>query len=165
MQKLLVLPPRAGAFPWTTPLSRDKLTRVLELPRAAKQVLVVRKDLKMRKGKIGAQCGHAAMKAMLDLCSRTIDTQGMRTLRFEYGPDSPWVAWLESGFAKVCVYVESEEALIQVFQSARQAGIPAALVTDSGRTEFGGVPTRTVVAIGPGWIDEVDAITGELPLY
>lgn len=138
---------------------------MLELRRPAKQVLVVRKDLKMRKGKIGAQCGHAAMKALLDGCSRSIGAQGHRVVRFEYGADSPWAAWLEAGSAKVCVYVESEAALMAVYEQARRAGLPAALVTDSGRTEFGGVPTRTVVAVGPGWTEEVDAITGELPLY
>lgn len=133
--------------------------------RAAKQVLVVRKDLKMRKGKIGAQCGHAAMKTMLDGMSRTIDQDGHRVIRFEYGPHTPWARWLESGFAKVCVYVDSEEELLDVYERARTAGIPASLIVDSGRTEFGGVPTRTVVAVGPGWIEDVDAVTGHLPLY
>lgn len=136
-----------------------------DLRRPAKQVLVVRKDLKMRKGKIGAQCGHASLKVLLDRCSRTIDQSGHRIVRFEYGPGSPWAAWLETGSAKVCVYVESEEALLEVYERARAAGLPAALVTDSGRTEFSGVPTRTVVAVGPGWVEEVDAITGMLPLY
>ncbi len=133
--------------------------------RPVKQVLVVRKDLKMRKGKIGAQCGHAAMKALLDRCGRTIDGDGRRVVRFEYGPDSPWALWLERGSAKVCVYVESEASLMDVYDRALGAGIPAALVVDSGRTEFGGVPTRTVVAVGPHWADEVDLVTGELPLY
>lgn len=133
--------------------------------RTVKQVLVVRKDLKMRKGKIGAQCGHAAMKAMLDACSLTIDGDGRRLVRFEYGPSSPWTPWLESGSAKVCVYVESEAELLEVYEKARAAGLVAALVTDSGRTEFGGVPTRTVVAVGPGWVEDIDPITGHLPLY
>lgn len=137
----------------------------MDIRRPAKQVLVVRKDLKMRKGKIGAQCGHASNKALLDRCARTIDGNGRRVLSFEYGPESPWASWLESGSAKVCVYVESEEALMEVYEKARSAGLPAALIVDSGRTEFGGVPTRTVVAVGPGWLEDVDAVTGELPLY
>jgi PTH2 family peptidyl-tRNA hydrolase len=137
----------------------------VEPKRAVKQVLVVRKDLKMRKGKIGAQCGHASMKALLDLSSRTIDREGRRILRFEYGPRTPWATWLERGSAKVCVYVESEAALVDVFTRAQAAGLPASMVMDSGRTEFGGVPTRTVVAVGPGWADDVDAVTGDLPLY
>lgn len=136
-----------------------------EIRRSAKQVLVVRKDLKMRKGKIGAQCGHASMAAMLNRCARTIDGEGRRVLTFEYGPETPWVAWLERGFAKVCVYVESEQALLEVYERALGAALPAALITDSGRTEFGGVATRTVAAVGPGWVEEVDAITGDLPLY
>ena len=119
----------------------------------------------MRKGKIGAQCAHASMKALLDLCARSVDQGGHRVLRFEYGPDTPWAVWLESGFAKVCVYVDTEEQLLDVYRRAREASLPSALIVDSGRTEFSGVPTRTVVAVGPGWTEEVDAITGELPLY
>jgi PTH2 family peptidyl-tRNA hydrolase len=61
--------------------------------------------------------------------------------------------------------VESEAALVDVFTRAQAAGLPASMVMDSGRTEFGGVPTRTVVAVGPGWADDVDAVTGDLPLY
>ena len=133
--------------------------------RTTKQVLVVRKDLKMRKGKIGAQCAHAAMKVMLDLCSRSISQSGHRILRFEYDAETPWANWLESGFAKVCVYVENESELLEVYEQARAADLPASLIVDSGRTEFGGVPTRTVVAIGPAWIADIDKITGHLPLY
>jgi PTH2 family peptidyl-tRNA hydrolase len=38
------------------------------------------------------------------------------------------------------------------------------LITDAGATEFHGVPTHTCCAVGPAWTDEVDAITGALPL-
>ena len=38
------------------------------------------------------------------------------------------------------------------------------LITDAGHTEFHGVPTRTCLAIGPAWSDEIDAITGGLQL-
>ncbi|MBX2811236.1 MAG: aminoacyl-tRNA hydrolase [Myxococcales bacterium] len=134
-------------------------------PRPTKQVLVVRKDLKMRKGKIGAQCAHAAMKVMLDLCSRTIDSSGQRIVRFEYNGYSPWARWLESGSAKVCVYVNSEQELIDIYTKARSTGLPSAMIVDSGRTEFNGVPTRTVVAVGPAWVEDVDEVTGHLPLY
>jgi PTH2 family peptidyl-tRNA hydrolase len=42
--------------------------------------------------------------------------------------------------------------------------VSCALVVDAGATEFHGVPTKTCCAVGPGWTDEVDAITGALPL-
>lgn len=133
--------------------------------RQAKQVLVVRKDLKMRKGKVGAQCAHASTKAILSQGSRVIYPDGKRLFRFEYGIESPWAQWLESGSAKVCVYVEDEQALLDVYEKALSLGLPATMIVDSGRTEFGGIPTRTVVAVGPGWVDEVDAVTGGLTLY
>ena len=42
----------------------------------------------------------------------------------------------------------------------QQAGLPTALITDGGRTEFHGVPTHTTVAIGPARADQIDQITG-----
>lgn len=129
-----------------------------------KQTLVVRKDLKMRKGKIGAQCAHAAMKVLMDRMPPVLQGNEIhRTL--VYPSDSAWARWLEGRFTKVCVYVDSEEALDEVYHRAKQAGLPAALIIDSGRTEFGGQPTKTVVAVGPADREDVDRITGDLPLY
>ena len=130
--------------------------------RRAKQVLVVRKDLTMRKGKIAAQCAHASLMVLLDRMPGSGIAPRTRTLSDE--PGSALAAWLEGSFAKVCVYVQSAEELDRVHREALARGLPAALVVDSGRTEFHGVPTPTVAAIGPGWIDEVDAVTGDLPL-
>jgi peptidyl-tRNA hydrolase, PTH2 family len=61
------------------------------------------------------------------------------------------------------VSVTSEAALDDVVARARAAGLPVSLIVDRGKTEFQGVPTKTCCA-GPAWADEVDAITGELPL-
>ncbi len=135
-------------------------------PRRAKQVLVVRKDLGMRKGKIAAQCAHASMKVLLDAMPSAPDSEHpedrLRVLR--YTSSSALGHWLDGAFAKICVYVQSEEALEEIYQRALEAKLPAALIIDSGRTEFAGVPTKTVVAVGPAWIDEVDEVTGGLPL-
>lgn len=139
-----------------------------------KQVLVVRKDLKMRTGKVGAQCAHASMKVLLDLMTKERISEG-------YNPNEPevrvnqkwslWLAhnspallWLEGKFAKVTVYVNSEEELEDVYQQAQSAALPCALIIDEGRTEFHGIPTKTVVAIGPEFSDRIDLITGHLPL-
>ncbi len=126
-------------------------------------MLVVRKDLKMRKGKIAAQCAHASMMVLLRQMAIE-DASGMRRRTLEYAPGTPLAAWLDGAFTKVCVYVDSESALDDVYAKALENGVLAARVVDSGRTEFAGVPTKTVVAVGPAWIDDVDAITGELPL-
>ncbi|HJL01633.1 MAG TPA: aminoacyl-tRNA hydrolase [Polyangiaceae bacterium LLY-WYZ-15_(1-7)] len=132
-------------------------------PSEAKQVLVVRKDLRMRKGKIAAQCAHASMKVLLErMAPERAGGEVRRTLR--YRPEEPLGAWLDGRFTKVCVYVESEEALDAVYAKARELGVPVARIVDSGRTEFGGVPTKTVVAVGPDWRERVDLVTGDLPL-
>lgn len=126
--------------------------------RPVKQVIVMRKDLNMRKGKMIAQGAHAAMKVLLD--ASTSRTDDAITLAL-----TPAMAeWLGGRFTKVCVSVDSEAALDEVCRRAAEAGVPHALIVDSGKTEFGGVPTKTCAAVGPAWSEEVDAITGALGL-
>jgi PTH2 family peptidyl-tRNA hydrolase len=127
-------------------------------PRTAKQVIVMRKDLGMRKGKMIAQGAHASMKVLVD-AAQVSDEAIVIAL------DAPTREWLVSGrFTKVCVSVDSEAALDAIVANARSANLPCALIVDSGRTEFHGVPTKTCCAVGPAWADAVDAITGALPL-
>jgi PTH2 family peptidyl-tRNA hydrolase len=112
-----------------------------------KQIIVVRKDLGMRAGKMVAQGAHASLAATLAHL------------------DDPRVQqWLHGAFAKVCVRVESEAELIAVYEAARAAGLVTALITDSGRTEFHGVPTKTCIAVGPDTDDNLRPITGALKL-
>lgn len=73
--------------------------------------------------------------------------------------------WITRGMAKVCLKVNSEEELLACHDQARQAGLESHLIRDSGRTEFGGVPTLTACAIGPDTPERIDAITGDLTLY
>ena len=122
-----------------------------------KQVIVMRHDLKMRRGKQIAQGAHASMSF---LCRR-LQEAGSVSL-----DDLTDVhrAWLTGAFAKVCCRVDSEEELMQVHDKAVEAGLEVYLITDSGRTEFHGQPTRTCLAIGPEEADKIDAITGHLQL-
>jgi PTH2 family peptidyl-tRNA hydrolase len=129
------------------------------MDRTAKQVIVMRKDLGMRKGKMIAQGAHASMKVILD--AGRIDHDGGS---FALSLTPALTSWLGGRFTKVCVSVDSEAALVEIVERASAAGVPCALITDSGATEFHGVPTRTCCAVGPAWTDEVDAITGGLPL-
>jgi len=129
---------------------------------AIKQVLVVRKDLNMRKGKIGAQCAHAALKVFFDRGS--LEGKKRNTiLKIRMWKDA--IEWYQSAFTKICVYVESEAELIEIYQKACKADIPSSIITDSGRTEFRGVPTKTVVAVGPFDSGAIDKVTGHLKLY
>ena len=127
------------------------------MTRTAKQVIVMRKDLGMRKGKMIAQGAHASLKVL-------VDRGELAGATFAIALTEPMTAWLGGRFTKVCVSVDSEAALDAVVEKARAAGVPCALIVDAGTTEFRGVPTKTCCAVGPAWTDEVDAITGGLPL-
>ena len=128
-----------------------------------KQVIVVRKDLGMRKGKMIAQGAHASMAALLHYRNPTREAEaGEGVVVLEIPPAMK--AWLDGRFTKIAVSVDSEEALVEIHQRATEAGLPCALIRDAGRTEFGGTPTLTACAVGPAMPEQVDAITGELKL-
>jgi peptidyl-tRNA hydrolase, PTH2 family len=122
-----------------------------------KQVIVMRHDLKMRRGKQIAQGAHASMSF---LCRR-LQKAGSVSLD---GLTDAQRAWLTGAFAKVCCRVDSEEELMQIHDRAVEAGLEVHLITDSGRTEFHGQPTQTCLAIGPDEADKIDQITGHLQL-
>ena len=124
-----------------------------------KQVLVIRKDLKMRRGKEISQCAHASMKVFFD--NGRIFPEN--TLVVNITPQMK--QWIEGIFTKIAVYVESEQELVDIYKKAKEAGCPCSLIEDNGLTEFKGVKTKTVVAIGPDESEIIDKITGHLKLY
>lgn len=136
-----------------------------------KQVIIIRKDLKMRRGKEIAQGSHASMKF---LCKRLQEHQAVKVADLAHHGVSclplsifskEEFIWITGSFAKICLRVESEEELLAVYDQAQKAGLITELVTDKGLTEFNGVPTNTAVAIGPDRASKIDKITGELKLY
>lgn len=137
----------------------------------AKQMIVMRRDLKMRKGKIAAQAGHACVDAVLKALAAH-RSQGLAAALaddgepvFAAGDDSALAAWFSAGVAKVCVYVDGEEALLDVAEQGMDRGFVVSLVRDAGITEFHGETTYTCLAFEPLFPEQVDPITGDLPLY
>ena len=123
-----------------------------------KQVLLVREDLTMRKGKIAAQAAHASMGAFMLGVSFCDDDKGEYLLSGAVTKDH--FEWFSGGHAKITLGVKGEEELLLAQELANKSGLPCYLVVDSGKTEFHGVPTRTVLCIGPAKSDEIDKITG-----
>ena len=130
--------------------------------RPTKQVIVIRRDLRMRRGKEIAQGAHASTAW---LANRVIQGMTPNGTVDHVALSAAERAWLESGFRKVTVKVSSEEELMAVHGKAVEAGLVVHLVTDRGLTEFGGIPTRTCLAVGPDYDDLVDPVTGDLELY
>ena len=137
----------------------------------SKMMIVMRRDLKMRKGKIAAQAGHACIDAIIMALNKEgrvndfeITDDGI-ILKDTDKPTTPLSDWFKYGCAKICVYVDSEEELIDIAEKAKEKDIIAAVITDAGMTEFHGVPTKTCLALEPLPAEVADELTGNLPLY
>ena len=117
-----------------------------------KQVIVMRKDLNMRKGKMVAQGSHASIAF---LTRKLEKNENLTELQKK---------WLDDSFVKVCVGVDSEQELLAINDKAIALGLECHLVTDKGLTEFNGIPTITCLAIGPDFSEKIDSITGYLKL-
>ncbi|XP_068153151.1 probable peptidyl-tRNA hydrolase 2 [Drosophila tropicalis] len=113
-----------------------------------KMVLVVRNDLKMGKGKIAAQCGHAAVGAYQQAVKKT-----PRLLR----------SWENCGCAKIAVRVESEPEMMAIKRAAEKQLLNTCLIRDAGRTQIA-ANSKTVLAIGPANATDIDLVTGHLKL-
>lgn len=114
-----------------------------------KMILVVRNDLKMGKGKVAAQCSHAAVSAYKQVQARN---------------PSLLKQWEYCGQPKVVVKAPDEDTLIDLLGHAKEVGLPVSLIQDAGRTQV--TPgSRTVLGIGPGPADLIDRVTGDLKLY
>ena len=113
-----------------------------------KLVCVVNQSLKMGKGKIAAQVGHASIQAFLGA-----------------GVSHPQhvEAWLAEGQKKICVKTPEASDFDALTHLARQRDIPVHLVRDAGHTQ---IPkgSATVLALGPFNETALDELTGHLKL-
>lgn len=110
-----------------------------------KQVILIRTDLKMPKGKIAAQAAHASVDAVLKSDKSMVDS------------------WRSQGMKKVALKVSDEKELIKYFQHAKDNGLTASLITDAGKN-YVAPGTKTAVAIGPDDEEKIDEVTGELKM-
>ncbi len=110
-----------------------------------KQVILVRSDLEMGKGKIAAQVAHAAVDASLK------------------APSALLKAWRTQGMPKIVLKVNSLAELHKHKAMAEDLGLATAVITDAGHTQVepGSV---TCMAIGPGKEEEINLVVGKLKL-
>jgi PTH2 family peptidyl-tRNA hydrolase len=131
-----------------------------------KQVIVIRRDLNMRKGKIASQASHACMSVFFQKLEPEVSIwheadsrEGWFLPSLQYFEE-----YINGRFKKIVVYVNSEEELLAIHKQASDKKMHCSLIKDAGLTEFGGVPTYTAVGIGPWDSKEIDEITGHLKL-
>lgn len=127
-----------------------------------KQVIVIRKDLNMRRGKQIAQGCHASMKVFFDL-GEWHDTEDRDYYQI-YGMTKEMKDWIDGRFTKIVVSCENESELDELYNKAKENKLPCSLIIDAGLTEFKGIPTKTCIAIGPANPEKIDNITKHLKL-
>ncbi len=110
-----------------------------------KQVILIRHDLGLPKGKLAAQAAHASLEAAFK------------------ADDSILKKWRAQGQKKVVLKVADEKELISYFQQAKDDGIVSSLITDAGKTVIA-PGTKTAVAIGPDEEEKIDKLTGTLKM-
>ena len=110
-----------------------------------KQVILVREDLKLPKGKLAAQCSHASVDTILKSDKKIVEL------------------WKKEGAKKVILKVKDEKELFKYKEMAEDLGLKTALITDAGRTvlEPG---TITCLGIGPDLEDRIDKVSGKLKM-
>jgi PTH2 family peptidyl-tRNA hydrolase len=112
---------------------------------AYKQCLIIRTDISMSCGKRCAQAAHASIGA------------------YEHADKALKKAWVSEGQKKVVLKAGSERTLHELKVFAERAGISSSLIQDAGMTE---IPPGTITALGlgPAKTEDLDRITGNLPL-
>uniref|UniRef100_A0A8C5Y079 Peptidyl-tRNA hydrolase 2, mitochondrial n=1 Tax=Microcebus murinus TaxID=30608 RepID=A0A8C5Y079_MICMU len=108
-----------------------------------KMILVVRTDLKVGKGKVAAQCSHAAVSAYQQVQRR--NPAVLKRVGILWPAQTP-----------------DEETLVELLTHAEMLGLIVSLIQDAGQIAPG---SRTVLGIGPGPADLIDKVTGHLKLY
>jgi len=129
-------------------ITAPKFERFVKNDQPLKMVFVINHELKMGKGKIAAQVGHAAVKA-------TLQSGELRPELLD--------AWLSTGQKKVCVKADDVRQLEQIEQQAKHHQILTSKIHDAGHTQIP-AGSYTVLALGPDEEERLDALTGELKL-
>jgi len=109
-----------------------------------KLALIVRNDLKMSKGKIAAQVGHAVVDATI-ACIK----------------NGKLCKWQQDGETIIALKVENEKTLDAILGIAVRKKISNGRVFDAGRTEVAD-GTCTVGFVGPDRVDKIDKLTSQL---
>lgn len=110
-----------------------------------KQVILIRNDLDIGKGKIATQVAHASLEAY-----KKADKDAVRK-------------WEEEGSKKIVLKVDSLNELLEFKKKAGQLRIPLALIKDAGLTQLR-ESTTTCLGLGPDDEEKISRLTRDLKL-
>jgi len=112
---------------------------------ALKQVILVRSDLALPKGKMAAQVAHASLEAAMKSDKQLVS------------------AWREEGGKKVVLKVDDDKQMLAFKELCARAGLKTALIIDAGHTVLA-PGTMTCLGVGPDSEEKIDKVTGKLKM-
>ena len=110
-----------------------------------KQVIVVRKDLKMGRGKLAAQVAHASIEA------------------YKKADPDDVAEWESEGMKKVVVCVNGIKEFMDLMEKVKESKLPYSMIRDAGKTQLS-PGTVTTIGIGPAEESKIDRFTKHLKL-
>jgi peptidyl-tRNA hydrolase, PTH2 family len=110
-----------------------------------KQVIIIRNDLKLPKGKMCSQAAHAAVEAAFKADKEIVKH------------------WRHFGSKKIVLKVKDKAELYRYAQEAKDLGLPTAIITDAGKTVIA-PGTVTCCGIGPDEESRVDNVIKNLQM-
>jgi PTH2 family peptidyl-tRNA hydrolase len=108
-----------------------------------KQVILVREDLKLPKGKLAVQCSHASVDCIFKTNKNIIEK------------------WKTEGAKKVILKVKDKKELLKYKKEAEKNNLNTTLIKDAGKTLLK-PGTMTCLGIGPDKEEKIDKVTGSL---
>ncbi len=127
-----------------------------------KQVIIIRKDLKMPRGKIATQAAHVSNLPLIG--NYSINKGDFKVFNESSCNPETIQNWISDGARKITLAVNSEEELNNLFEQAKEKGYFTGRVTDRGYTCFNGKSVVTAISIGPQLSESLDLMTGHLKL-
>ena len=111
-----------------------------------KQAIVVRKDIRMSKGKVAGQVAHASLKS--------------------YKNTPPYIQkeWDNTDYTKIILKCNNLETIYNLQEQADKENISNFIVHDLGHTQIH-ANSVTCIGLGPDTDKNIDKLTQDLKLY
>jgi PTH2 family peptidyl-tRNA hydrolase len=108
--------------------------------------MLIRRDIKMTKGKVTAQCCHGMIYSIQHSSCEKI------------------ALWQNSGEKVITLSVPNEKVMERIYNQAQKNKIVSKIIQDAGHTQVQ-ADTKTICVIGPDNEIKIDKLTKDLKLW
>ena len=121
-----------------------------------KQTIIVRKDLKMQKGRMASVVSQASMKFLIE------NNEAERGDEIRVRLSQQEAEWINSSFSRSVLSVDSQEALKDIAFKCEMSGIDVYYVFDDKELNEGEIRELLSISLGPDEEDLIEQVVGSL---